>query len=363
MSDASARKYVTVGFLFLVAGIVFLALSACEVPKSVFKDGLDVLGTSAEIVVVGLTDQQATNAIRAVEKDLERFDHIGYTLESTGELHRLNEAISRNQAMTVSVELKGLIEEAVRLSSASNGLFNPAAGELTALWEYECDKADCTEAPYPEEIKKLVVEKASEVISEQPSMDDLRFDGNEVTSRKTVVKLDLTDIMRGFALDRGMEHLKEMGVENAMIFLGSGVRTLGRKGKKPWWLGVPLVGLQDHMIGTIESRGDEALVTVHAFDKSMGREGSVYRHVIDPRSGLPVKDTRSVTVIHRSATVAGAAAVALLINGREGWSDIADKMDVGSIMMITQDGTVYTSPKMEERIHWKQNLVHQHLVP
>jgi thiamine biosynthesis lipoprotein len=117
------------------------------------------------------------------------------------------------------------------------------------------------------------------------------------------------------------------------------------------------------MIGTIESRGDEALVTVHAFDKSMGREGSVYRHVIDPRSGLPVKDTRSVTVIHRSATVAGAAAVALLINGREGWSDIADKMDVGSIMMITQDGTVYTSPKMEERIHWKQNLVHQHLVP
>ena len=256
MSDASARKYVTVGFLFLVAGIVFLALSACEVPKPVFKDGLDVLGTSAEIVVVGLTDQQASKAIRAVEKDLERFDHIGYTLESTGELHRLNEAISRNQAMTVSVELKGLIEEAVRLSSASNGLFNPAAGELTALWEYECDKADCTEAPYPEEIKKLVVEKASEVISEQPSMDDLRFDGNEVTSRKTVVKLDLTDIMRGFALDRGMEHLQEMGVENAMIFLGSGVRTLGRKGKKPWWLGVPLVGLQDHMIGTIESRGD-----------------------------------------------------------------------------------------------------------
>ena len=58
MSDASARKYVIVGLQFLIAGMVLLVLSACEVPRTVFKDDLDVLGTSADIVVVGLTDQQ-----------------------------------------------------------------------------------------------------------------------------------------------------------------------------------------------------------------------------------------------------------------------------------------------------------------
>ena len=352
------------GFSLLIAGIVLIVLVACDRSSSVVKDDLDVLGISAEIVIVGLPGIEASKAVRAVEKDLESLDHIGYTFESAGELSQVNAAISQGQAIAVSEEMKGLLKDAHRLYSASNGLFNPAAGELTALWEYDCDQADCSESHFPDEVRHLIDEKASEVIRQQPSMDDIRIDGNQLTSGKSVVKLEFGDIIRGFALDQGINHLKEMGVDNAMIFLGNGVVTLGTRGKQPWWIGLPILGEGEHLIGAIESSGHEAVVTVHAFDKSISRKGeAVYRHVVDPRSGLPVKATKSVTVIHDSATTASAAAAALLINGTDGWSNVADKMDVHAIMMITQDGIIYTSPKMEERIHWKQELVHRHLVP
>jgi thiamine biosynthesis lipoprotein len=263
----------------------------------------------------------------------------------------------------VSPELLGMIKEAVKLHLSSNGLFNPAAGELTALWEYHCDKADCTESPYPDEVRYLVAEKASALISQRPSMDDLVLDGNKVSSRNRSVKLEFGDLIRGFALERGTALLKEMGVENSKIFIGSGVATAGTRGGDPWWIGLPLLPGGEQIAGTIESTGNEAVVTVHAFERSIGRNDAVYRHVVDTRTGHPVKETRSVTVIHASATVANAAAAALLINGRDGWDSVAGKMGVQSVMMIARDGTIYTTPEMQHRIHWTQDVVHQSLVP
>ena len=349
MRSLSALSFIITGSGLIAAGIVLIVLAGCDTSSTVFKDDLDVLGTSAEIVIVGLPSKEASKAARAVEEDLEKLDHIGYTFGSAGELHKLNEAISRSQTLTVSAELKDLIEEAGRLYTASNGLFNPAAGELTALWEYECPQIECTESHYSVEILAMIHREVEDVVlKQQPSMDDLSVDGNDVTSRKPLVKLEFGDMIRGFALDQGIAHLKEMGVENAMIVLGNGVRTIGTRGNKPWWIRFLGDGehMGEHVIGTIEPNGDEAVVTVHAFDKSIGKKGSVYRHVVDPRSGFPVWETDSVTVIHESATTANAAATG-----------------VHSIMMITRTAMIYTSSKMEERIHRKQDRMHLHLMP
>jgi thiamine biosynthesis lipoprotein len=361
MTASSAVRTMVSGAPLMMTGIVLILSAACDTSSGIFRYDLDVLGTSAEIVIAGLPAKKAHQVARSVEKHLEQLDHIGYTFESGSELHKLNQAISRGESITVSAELKGLMEEARRLNSASNGLFNPAAGELTALWEYRCDRADCTESPYPEEVRHLIDEKEAEIISQQPSMDDLLLDGDRVLSRKSVVKLEFGDMIRGFALDQAMAQMKELGVKNAMISIGSGVRVVGTRGGKPWWIGLPLHSTAEKMVGTIESTNDEAVITLHAVDRSVGNRGAVYRHVVDPRTGLPVRATRSVTVIHASATTANAAAAALLINGRDGWSGVAEKMGVRRILLITQDGTIYTSSEMEERLHWKQGRTYQRL--
>jgi hypothetical protein len=61
--------------------------------------------------------------------------------------------------------------------------------------------------------------------------------------------------------------------------------------------------------------------------------------------------------------VANAFAVTLHIAGISEWKRLADRMGVHKILVITRDGTIYTSPAMEHIIHWNQGVARQILVP
>lgn len=348
--------------LVLMSMTILAVLASCERNGGVFEDELNVLGTFAQISIVGLSQEAAREAALAVEKDLEALDYIGYTFEEEGELHQLNEAIAQGRSMEVSDGLLELINDARMLSSASGGLFNPAKGELTAFWEFICDKDECGESPYPLEVQRLVDEQVTKILARRPSMDDVNVQGNKVKSRSRLVKLEFGDMIRGLALDKGIEHLKNIGVANAKINIGGSVRTAGMRGEHDWWVGVP-DATGKHLIASIENIDDQSVVTVRAFDKSFGRKGLVYRHIVDPRTGAPVKDIQSVTVMHESAMIANAFAVTMHIAGIDEWKQLADKMNVHKILVITEDGTIYTSPAMEHIIHWKQGIQNLHLVP
>ena len=346
----------------LMAVIALLLVTSCERNGGVYEDELNVLGSFAQISIAGMLPEDAKQAALAVENDLQTLDYIGYTFEAEGELRELNEAIAQGRSMTVSEGLVELIMEAKKLSAASDGLFNPATGELTALWEFHCGKEQCSEVPYPDEVQRLIDEQVAKIIAGHPSMDDLIINGNEVSSRNRLVKLEFGDIIRGLALEKGIAHLEDMGVSNAMIDIGGGVRTMGRRGDHDWWIGIPDASGK-HLIGSIENIDDQAVVTVRAFDPSFGKGDLVYRHIVDPRSGLPVRDVLSVTVMHDNAMVANASAMAFLAAGIKDWKTVADRMDAHKILVITKDGTLYTSPAMEHIIHWKQGIEHQHLIP
>ena len=346
----------------LAAAIVLLVATSCERNGGVYEDKLNVLGSFAQISIAGMLPENAKQAALAVEKDLLALDYIGFTFEDEGELLQLNEAIAQGQGMVVSDGLVELIMEARKLSAASAGLFNPATGELTALWEFHCGKEQCSEVPYPDEVQRLIDEQVAKIIAGHPSMDDLIIKGNEVSSRNRLVKLEFGDIIRGLALEKGIAHLEDMEISNAMIDVGGNVRTMGRRGEHHWWVGIPDASGK-HLLGSIENIDDQAVVTVRAFDQSFGKGDLVYRHIVDPRSGLPVRDVLSVTVMHDNAMVANASAMALLAAGIKEWKMVADGMDAHKILMITKDGTRYTSPAMEHIIHWKQGIEHQHLIP
>jgi len=221
----------------LMAIIVLFLIASCERNGGVFEDEVNVLGTFGQISIVGMSPEEAHKAARAAEKDLEALDYIGYTFEAEGELHQLNEAIAQGRSMTVSDGLVELIMDARKMFSASGGRFNPAAGELTAFWEFHCDQDECSDSPYPDEVQRLVDEQVAKIISGQPSMDDLIITGNEVSSRNRLVKLEFGDMIRGLALDKGIEHLGRLGVSNAMIDIGGSVRTMGQ-----WAHGVIMTG-------------------------------------------------------------------------------------------------------------------------
>ncbi|MGM0594302.1 MAG: FAD:protein FMN transferase, partial [Pseudomonadota bacterium] len=79
-------------------------------------------------------------------------------------------------------------------------------------------------------------------------------------------------------------------------------------------------------------------------------EGVRYTHILDPRTGKPVEGITSVTVIHDNGAVADSAATALVVAGTDAWHRIAQKMGIGYVMLVDDQGVVHMNPAMQERV-------------
>lgn len=347
----------------LICTVLLAVAAGCTRRTDVSEARLNVLGTYAQVSIAGLTTEQSEMATRNVEQAFKALDHIGYSFETSGELQRVNEALANGRAIAVSDEMVELLMKSRQQSQASGGLFNPATGKLTALWEFHCEQNSCdSPPPYPDEVQALVDERLVAVLQRMPAMHDLQIRGNRVSSSNRQVRLDFGEFIRGLALDMGIRSLRQAGATDAMIVIDGNVHTSGTRGDHAWWIGIPGAD-GSHLIGSIETGDNESVVTVRALDPALGRQSHVYRRIVDPRNGQPASGIRSVSVVHGSAMVANAAAAAFLIAGTNDWKRIADSMDVHALLLIAADGTIYTSPAIDHRIHWKEGITHQHLIP
>jgi thiamine biosynthesis lipoprotein len=103
----------------------------------------------------------------------------------------------------------------------------------------------------------------------------------------------------------------------------------------------------------VETDEDESVFTSGNYERFFEYQGTRYHHIIDPRDGYPAKDSVSVTVIHKNATTADAAATALFVAGPKLWQKIAAHMGVTQVMLIDDKLTFYMTPEMAKRIHFE----------
>jgi thiamine biosynthesis lipoprotein len=340
--------------------ILLAAFTGCTPQDEIYSEEMTILGTRTKVTISNTPEDMALAAIVEAEAELYAFDDIGYTFEEECELRQLNEALANGDAFKASNELVELIRISKNLSSLTEGKFNPAAGDLTALWQYHCTAKPCPESPYPDEVMALVKMKIMSVLENNPRMSDIIINGNVISSNNNNVKLEFGDIIRGYAMDKAIEHIRATNINNAMIDIGPSVRVIGRKGKHPWW-----VGLHDasgkHILGTIELSDNNAVVTAKAFAASDSDKGTVYRHVVNPLTGMPAKGIASVTVVHESAAVADVAASALMVVGLDNWKSVTSSLGVTAILIFTDDGTLYLSPAMSHMINWRKEVPHKFL--
>ena len=95
---------------------------------------------------------------------------------------------------------------------------------------------------------------------------------------------------------------------------------------------------------------DEAVFTSGNYERFRQEDTSRYPHILDPRSGWPVEDLASVTVIAGEGLLADAAATALIVAGRSGWREVAQSLELDQVLMIDGGGKVYLTRRMAERI-------------
>jgi thiamine biosynthesis lipoprotein len=330
--------------------LIVFALSACG-REPVYQSQSYVFGTLVDITIYGEDETRAAKLAEHIQQDFQRLHQKLHAWDESSELSRINRAIAAGESVSIDTEMADMLEQAGKLSAASNGLFNPAIGGLIKHWGFQRDSFSAVEID-PAAIEALVAAR--------PGMEDIRIerhdDGITLSSRNPAVRFDLGGYAKGYALDRAAAYLKSEQAGNALINIGGNIIALGRHGERPWHVGIQHPR-KSGAIASLDLEDGWAIGTSGDYQRYFELDGVRYCHVLDPRSGYPASHLQAVTVLLPPDELAGTRSDTdskpLFITEPENHQAMAQQLGLTHYMMIDRAGNISVSAPMQKRLKWK----------
>ncbi|MCU7921129.1 MAG: FAD:protein FMN transferase [Candidatus Thiodiazotropha sp. (ex Dulcina madagascariensis)] len=324
-----------------------LTLAACARGPVDHQQTLLVFGTLLEIKAFTDKPDAFHRAVADLDQTFQRMHRAWHAWKGEGELVRLNRAFAAGETLQLSTELAELLRRSQHYAELSDGLFNPAIGRLVGLWGFHSDEPPGGPPPDRESIQGLV--------DAAPSMADIQFNGNRFSSANPSVAIDLGAFAKGYALNLAIRRLSDFGLAHAIVNAGGDLCVSGSHGDRPWRIGIRHPQ-GDGVIAAIDVADGECVLTSGNYERYREYDGIRYAHILDPRNGYPVEHVASATVISHDGALADAAATALSVAGPSRWREIAARMGLSQVMLVDEEGKVYLTPVMQQRIEFQQTL-------
>lgn len=231
----------------------------------------------------------------------------------------------------VCEETAACIRAALECAQASHGLFDITIGAVSSLWDFV------------EGVKPSDDQIAAALL--HVGYEGVELEGATVTLTDPDAKLDLGGIAKGYICDDLVAMLRAGGCENASISLGGNVYVMGMSFDGDEWN----VGVQDpngeanDVVATVPAT-DVSLVTSGLYERGFEQDGVFYYHILDPKTGYPVKtDLESASIRCESSTTADAFSTILFLLGRDDAKSLVDADDRFEALFVDSDGAVSQS--------------------
>jgi thiamine biosynthesis lipoprotein len=330
----------------LAALFISIVLASCAEPSRKYHQDFLVFGTVMGVTLWAGSDEQAQTAFTSLQASFQKM-HADWHAWNPGMLTAVNEAFAAGEPAEASADIVEMVRRSQQIETATGGRFNPAIGALVRLWGFHTSEYPVLgPPPSTAEIEALV--------RQQPSSLDIRLDGLVMESSNPAVQLDFGGIAKGHAIDMACKLLREQGIENGIVNAGGDLRAIGRHADRPWKIAVRSPG--GGIIGSLETGADEAVFTSGNYERFRQESEERYPHILDPRTGWPVRDLASVTVIADEGLLADAAATAITVGGLADWIEVARALELDQVMIVDEHGKVFMTRKMAGRMDLQEGV-------
>lgn len=292
----------------------------------------NVLGTSLHLQIEADSQATAIEVEAQMLSEIDRLAAIFSSYDSASELSQF-QALPVGSTMKLSTELCEVLSECERWTTASNGAFNPAVEVLSREW-----KRAAAQKTLPDQavLKAL----AGQVGSKHWELDL----ASHQATRKSTLPLSLNAIAKGYILDRvaelGLKRNEE--TSGVLVAIGGDIRVAGKLAAK-----VSIANPKHDSVGAapagLQMVSNAGIATSGNSERGFEIQGMKYSHVIDPRTGSPVTDIVSSTVIARTASTADALATTCSVMKISDSLKLVDSVPGASCMLISSKGEVFKS--------------------
>lgn len=343
IAEPSASRRGWLWILLALAVVVVLGTIASRTfygdrPHRIYELGGPTMGTRWSLKVSlpeGAPDAWVGAIGDTVQARLDRIEDLMSTWDTTSELSRFNRSADTS-ATPLSPETIEVLVLAEEIRRQSGGALDVTVGPLVAAWGF--GPGEGSEPGPPSSAVR-------DSLQTRIGPNRLRVDAGDRTASKAVpgVAVDVSAVAKGYALDRAAEGVVRMGAADFALEVGGEVRARGvRPDGVPWRVAVETPDPDARTVFRVLDLGDEAVATSGDYRNFYEADGVRYGHIIDPRSGLPVRwKGFSVTVLHREAARADAWATALSVIGPEEGLELARSLGLTVLFVVPAEGGGY----------------------
>ncbi len=297
-----------------------------ELPGVVLAGRHFALFGEVRMVVAAPDSQRAAEALAGAFAVTDSVCALTCPQRAGSEVGRIN-AAAGGDAVTVSPWTEKMVAVALEWAERTNGAFDPTVGPVVEAWGFS---GDLVRVPTNDEI-----EAARRLVEWR----NVRHDAarHTVLLTEAGMQLDLRALAKGFALDRMREAMMEAGATSGiadfdgdLMFFGPG--TESHDDRWPIQAPDPYDPTRSYARFELPAGG---FSTSSYYDRLVEIEGEQYGHILDPRTGWPVRGLASVSVYASEAIVNDVLSTALFVLGAdEGLRLAEDLHDVEAVFVV-----------------------------
>lgn len=203
-----------------------------------------------------------------------------------------------------------------KVVQASGGAYDPTVGPLMRLWGF---RGGDRLPSFPDSDR---LHEGLSLVGWNRVVE-IRGDGAGDGARLLVegARLDFGGVAKGFAVDEACERILAQNERETsfLVNLGGNMRAYGtpRPGAKGWTIAVrdPFQPYGKGTVGSLSLTDGQAVATSGCYEQFVEIDGIRYTHILDPRTGMPVRGMAQVTVVAPSAALADALSTACFVLG------------------------------------------------
>jgi thiamine biosynthesis lipoprotein len=304
----------------------------------------NTMGTQFSVkLAAGDAVNDAIHLQKTVKATLAHVEQMMSTFIPDSEITQFNNSVTTNW-QEVSEEFCLSVEEALAISTLTDGSFDITVGPLVNLWGFgPGDIID--EPPADENISTMLRSVGYQHLQADCAQPALKKDIAELA-------LDMSAFGKGYATDSVAAVLDEAGIENYLIEVGGELRLRGHNAENAKWaIGIEAPLPNQRRPHTILHLSDTAMATSGDYRNYFEADGRRYSHTIDTRTGWPVTHSlASVTVVDDDGFRADALATALLVMGADAGMELATRESMAVLFLLRTETGVeeLSTPAFEQ---------------
>jgi thiamine biosynthesis lipoprotein len=295
-----------------------------------FEFQCPAMGTSLRLVFYAAAPEAAHRLAQEVFGNAERLAGVLTDYDSSSELRLLTVAQPAGTSTPVSSPLWEVLSYAQALAADTGGAFDLTVGPLTRLWRRARRRQ---ELPATELLEAARRQTGWQFLSLDPGRQAVRC-------RVAGMRLDAGGLAKGYIADRCLQHLQAAGIRSAVVDAGGDLAIGEPPPDEPGWR-IAWSDLDRSGIATGGALLDRCgIATSGDHYQALDWKEERLSHIIDPRSGWPLRRPIAATVRAPSAMEADALASAACVLGpQQGLALLQSRDQVeGRLVWQQEDG-------------------------